>query len=196
MQIADDVERPVVVPLVVPQGRPLNRGRLDFLGRVEDEDVREALPLQPPDRPAQLRFLLPDHVRPEVPVLPATVSLLADLLGQVEDQGHRKAVVLPSKLDQRLAGLGLDVGGIHDGQMSQGQPLSGDEVQNLECLVGRRLVVLVVADHSTAGIGRKHLRGQEVLAGKGALARAAGADEDDEGEVGDGDGHSCYSVAS
>ncbi len=134
----------------------------------------------------KLRLLLPDDVRPEVPVLPAAVPLFADLLGQVEDQGHRKAVVFPSKLDERLAGLGLDVGGVHDGQFAQGQTLPGDEVQQLECLVGHGLVVLVVADHSPAGIGREDLRRQEVLAGEGALARAAGADEDDEGEVGDG----------
>ena len=138
-------------------------------------------------RPAKLRLLLPDDMRPEVPVFPAAVPLLADLFGQVEDQGHRQAVVFPSKLDERLAGLGLDVGGVDDGQMSQGQPLSGDEMQQLERLVGHRLVVLVVADHPPAGIRREDLRGQEVLAGERALARAAGADEDDEGEVGDGD---------
>ena len=189
MHIADDVERPVFVPLVVPKRSPLDRRRFDLLGGIEDEDVREALPLQPPNGSAKLRLLLPDDVRPEVPVFPAAVPLFADLLRQVEDQGHRQAVVFPGKLDERLAGLGLDIGGVDDGQLAQGQPLSGDEVQDLECLVRDRLVVLVVADHAPAGIGRQHLGGQEVLAGEGALARAAGADEDDEGEIGDGDGH-------
>ena len=87
MQIADDVERPVFVPLVVPKRGPLDDRRLDFLGRVEDEDVREAFPLQSPNGPPQLRLLLPDDVRPEVPVLPPPIPLLADLLGQIEDDG-------------------------------------------------------------------------------------------------------------
>ena len=118
VQIADDVKRPVFFPLVVPEWGPLDDSRLDLLGRVEDEDVREALPLQTPNGSTQLRLLLPDDVRPEAAVLPAPIPLFADLFGQVEDQCDRKAVVLSAKLDQRLAGFGLDVGGVHDGQMS------------------------------------------------------------------------------
>ena len=81
-------------------------GRLDFLGRLEDEDVRETFPLQPPDRPPQLRPLLADDVRPKVPVVPATVPLLADLFRHVEDDGDREAVVLPSKLTSGLRASG------------------------------------------------------------------------------------------
>ena len=156
--------------------------------------MREALPLQSPERPAKLRLLLADDVRAEVPVVPAAVPLLADLLRQVEDDGHRQAVVFPGKLDERLAGLGLDIGGVDDRQSPQGQPLAGDEVQHLEGLVRHRLVVLVVADHAPAGVRREDLGRQEVLAGEGALARAAGADEDDEGEVGDGNTHKATGV--
>ena len=66
---------------------------------------------------------------PKVPVVPIAVPLLADLFRHVEDEGDREAVLLPSKTDQRLAGLGLDVGGVHDGETAQRQPLAGDEVQ-------------------------------------------------------------------
>lgn len=52
------------------------------------------------------------------------------------------------------------------------------------------LIVLVVADHATAGVRRENLGGQEMLAGKRTLAGAAGADQDDERQVGDGDSHS------
>ena len=110
------------------------------------------------------------------------VPLLADPLGQVEHDGHRQAVVLPGQLDERLAGLGLDVGGIDHREPPQGQPLAGDEVEHLEGLVRDRLIVLVVADHPPAGVGREDLGRQEVLAGERALARAAGADQDDEAE--------------
>ena len=44
-------------------------------------------------------------------------------------------------------------------------------------------------DHRPAGVGREDLGRLEVLAGERALARAAGADQDDEGELGDLDVH-------
>ena len=49
------------------------------------------------------------------------------------------------QLDQRLARLRLHVGGVDDRQAAGGQTLGGDEVQRLEGVAGRRLVVLVVA---------------------------------------------------
>ena len=84
------------------------------------------------------------------------VPLVADPLGQVEHDGHRQAVILPGQLDQRLAGLGLDVGGVDDRQPPQGQPLAGDEPEHLEGVLGDGLVVLVVADHRP---GRRRTRG-------------------------------------
>ena len=60
--------------------------------------------------------------------------------------------------------------------------LRGDEVEHLEGVVGDGLVVLVVADHAPAGVRRENFGRQEVLAGERALARAAGADQDDEGQ--------------
>ena len=192
VQITDDVKRPVFIPLVVPEWGPLDDSRLDLFGRLEDEDVREAFSLQSSNGSTQLRLLLPDDVRTEVPVFPAPISLLADLFGQVEDQCDRKAMVLSAKLDEQLAGFGLNVRGIDDRQTAEGQPLSGDEVQNLECVIRRRLGILIVADHPPARIGGQHLSGQEMFAGEGALARATGADQDDEREIGDRDGHGRY----
>ena len=194
MQISNDVKRPLFVPLVVPKRRPLDDSRLNFLRGLEDEDVRKAFSLHPPNGSPQLRPLLPNHMRAKVPVLTALIPLLADPFRQIEYDGDRKAVVLPAKLDQRLAGFGLNIGGIDDGETAKGQPLAGDEVQNLECVVRHRLLVFVVRDYSPAIIRRQYLGGPKVLAGEGALARATGADEDDEGEVGDGDGHKATRI--
>ena len=69
------------------------------------------------------------------------------------------------------------------------QPLRRDEVQGLEGVVGDGLVVLVVADHRPIGVRREDLGGLEMPPGERALARAAGADEDDETEFGDCDPH-------
>ena len=183
VDIADDVEWAVLVPLVVPQRNTLDGRRLNLLGRVEHKDVPEALPLEPPQRPSELRLLVADDVRAEVPVGSLAVALQTELLWEVENNCYRQAMVLPGQLHQRFASLGLDVRGVDHREPPQGQPLPGDEPEHLERLVRDRLVVLVVADHAPAGIGREDLRGLEVAAGEGALARAAGADQDEEAEI-------------
>ena len=45
--IADDIERPVFVPQVDPQGHPLDGGCFHFLRRVEHEHIPEAFAFQP-----------------------------------------------------------------------------------------------------------------------------------------------------
>ena len=84
-------------------------------------------------------------------------------LGQVEHDRDRQHVVLAGQRDQRLAGLGLHVGGVDDGQPPARQPLAGDEVQHLERVVGRGLVVLVVGDQAAAEVGREHLGRRKCL---------------------------------
>ena len=181
---------PCSSPLVVPQRHPLDRR-----------------PLRPPRAsPARRRAGSPPARGPAATAAVATAGCGRRAgrspgrpergcapgrarSGRFEHDGDRQAVVLPGQLDQRLAGLGLDVGGVDDRQPPQGQPLGGDEVQHLERVVRDRLVVLVVADHAPAGVRREDLGGQEVLAGERALARPAGADQDDEGELGDRDLH-------
>lgn len=81
------------------------------------------------------------------------VPLVADRFGQVENDGHRQAVILTGQRDQRFACLGLHVGGIDNGQPACRQPLGGDEVQHLKGVVRRRLLVLVVANESAAVVG-------------------------------------------
>ena len=185
MDVADDVERPVLASPVIPERHLLDGGGVHLLGGFHDEDVSEALLAEPPERPPQLRRLVADDVRAEVPVGAVPVAFLADPLGHVEHERHGQAVVLPGQLDERLAGLGLDVGGVDDRQPSQGQPLAGDEVEYLEGVLGDGLVVLVVADHPPAEVRREDLGGPEMLAGERALAATAGADQDDEGQLGD-----------
>jgi hypothetical protein len=89
--------------------------------------------------------------------------------------------------------VGLDVGGVDDGEQAPGEALAGDGVEEVEGVVAGALVVVVVGDEAAAMIGAEDLGGLEVLAGEGCLARAGGADEGDDGEVGDlelhGHGH-------
>ena len=112
------------------------------------------------------------------------------LSGRFEDDRHRQGsgTAGPAR-PGACPGFGLDVGGVDDRQPAQRQPLGGDEPEDLEGVLGDGLVVLVVAHHPPAGVRREDFRGQEVPAGERALARAAGADQDDEGQLGDFDGH-------
>ena len=158
-------------------------------GESSTKTCRKPSRWSPAQRPSELRLLVADDVRAEVPLGSLAVALQAELLGEVEHDRHRQAVILPGQFHQRLAGLGLDVGGVDHREPPQGQPLPGDELEHLERLVRDRLVVLVVADHASAGVGREDLRGLEVPAGERALARPAGADQYDEAELGDLDRH-------
>ena len=164
--------------------------------RVEDKNVAESLFPERPQRPPQLRLLVAHDVRAEVTCGPIAVPLVAEPLRQVEHDGYRQAVVLPGELDERLASLGLHVRGIDDREPPQRQPLGGDEPQHLESLNRDRLVVLVVADHGPAGVGREDLGRLEVPARERALARSAGANQDDEAEAGDLDGHGLFSLST
>ena len=98
------------------------------------------------------------------------------------------AVELSRQRDQRLARLGLHVGGIDDREQAAREPLRRDEVQHLEGVTGRRLVVLVVGDQAAARVGRKHFGWLEVLAGERGLARSRGSDQHDERKLGDFEG--------
>ena len=135
VNVADDVERSVFAAAGRSRAaRARSWPHSTSSSRIEHEDVPESLALQPSQRPPELRALLPDHVRAEVAVGSALVPLLADLLRQVEDNGHRDAVELTRDLDERLARFGLDVRGVNDGQPAQRQPLAGDFVQQRESL--------------------------------------------------------------
>jgi hypothetical protein len=83
-------------------------------------------------------------VRPEVPIGPRGVAIQAELLRHVEDDGDREHVVGTGELDERSTSLALHVRGVDDRELAGGEPLARDEVQGVEGVLRRRLVVLVV----------------------------------------------------
>jgi hypothetical protein len=56
-------------------------------------------------------------------------------------------------------------------------------------LSGFDIRIQPLANQAPASVRRRHVSGREVLAGERGLARTAGANQDDEGQVGDGDSH-------
>src|SRR5207245_9575572 len=73
-----------------------------------------------------LPILLANDVGAEVAIVAQAVALVTEPLGQVQHDGDRQAMVLPRKLDERLAGLGLHIRGVDDRQAAQAQPLRRD----------------------------------------------------------------------
>ena len=135
VNVADDVERPVFVLAIVPQRLPLDDGRVDFLLRLEHVHVPEAFAPQAAKRPMQLAPLVANDVRTEVTIGSGSVPLVADALGQIQDDRDGEHVILARQRNERLARLGLDVRRIDDSQLGAGQASRGDEVQRRESVV-------------------------------------------------------------
>jgi hypothetical protein len=152
VNVSDDVDGAVLVAFVVVERHALDPCGFHFLWALQHEDVPKALFGQTTQGPAQLGLLLANHVAAEVALVTEPIPLLTDLLGQVQHDGDRKAVVLPGEGDERLARFRLHVGRLDDRQAAQGQPLPGDEVQDLEGVVRHGLIVFLVADRRSAGV--------------------------------------------
>ena len=180
VHVADDVERTVLVAEVVHQLLAHERRGLDLLDRPEDVDGAEPLTLEALERAPELVVLPLDDVGAEVPVGACGVALDADAGRQVQHHGDRQDVVRLGERDEALAGAGLHVRRVDDRQPAQLEPLADDELQDLERVLGRGLVVLVVGDQPAAEVARDDLGRLEVLGGERRLARAAHSDQDDE----------------
>ena len=136
-------------------------------GDREHEDVAEALAPEAAQRAAQLLQLLPDDVRAEVAVRPRAVALLAELLRA--GRGRSRPAGSGTRRPARPAACAPPAGRSSRRRPSAGRAASRlrrDEVQHLEGVVGRRLVVLVVGHQAAAEVGREHLGRLEVLAGR------------------------------
>ena len=148
--------------------------------------MAEALPLQPASERSHLAPLLTNHMRAEVPVGSSTVALLAELLRQVEYDGHRQHVDSRASSTSGLRASGCDIRGVYHCQIAARQALGRDGVQDLEGVLGGRLVVFIVGDEPAAEIRGEHFGRLEVLPCKARLARTRRADEYHERQFGNG----------
>lgn len=192
MDVADDVEGAGEVGQVVEALLGDDGGVLDVRDAAQDVHLAEALALQAADRSPQFTDVaLDDPDRHVGPVGAGRVALGAHLLGHVEDDGDGQHVVLLRQVDQLPPAVLLHTRRVDDRATAGGQALARDVVQDVEGVLRRATVVLVVGDQAPAEVRGDHLGRLEVPAGEGGLAGTRGADEDDEGEVGDGKSPSC-----
>ena len=121
---------------------------------------------------------------PKVPLRPVTIALLAQPLGQVENDRDGQDVILSGERDEGLPRLDLHVGRVHDRELPAREPPARDEMQRGERVGRGRLVVLIVRDEAAAIVRRQHLGGLEVLRGKRGLPAAGRSDQDHERQLG------------
>lgn len=189
VDVTDDVERPTIECAVVPQRLADDRGRVDLLLRVQDEDLAEPLSLQIAQVPLQGNALAADDVRPELPGRATGVTVVTEPLGNIEHDRDGKDVLLPSELHEGPARLRIDVRRVHDRQAATSETFGGDLVKEVKGVARSVLAVLIIGDDAAAGVGGDNLRGLELPARKGGLAGAGGSDEGDETEFGQVDAH-------
>ena len=73
-----------------------------------------------------------------------TIPIFADTIAQVEHESDWENVIVACELNEWLARFGLDVGGVNNGQFTGRKTFSGDEVQDLEGIFRRGLIVFIV----------------------------------------------------
>jgi hypothetical protein len=162
VDVADDVERSVLVGTVVPQAGSADRRLVDPLRRVEHVDLPEPLLAHPSQAAMELAHLVADHMGPEVAIGTGSIALLAQALRKVEHDRYREEVVFAREPHELGAVLAPDVRSIDDRQPPAGHPLASDEMEDLESIVSGALVVLVVGHESPAAIRGQHLARKEM----------------------------------
>lgn len=189
VDVADQIERSVLVLAIVVERLAHDLRRFDVLDRLQDIRVAEPFASEVAERAAQRRGPAAHDVRPELAIGTRRIALVADLLRHVEHDRDRQDVVRARDLEQLLAAALLDVRGVDDGEPALREPFARDVVQHVERFVRRGLVVFVVGHEPAAEVRRKHFRRLEVLARERRLPGAGGADQRDERKLGNLDLH-------
>ena len=169
MHIADDVERAVLLLAIVPQRLPLNHRCLDFF-HVQHVNVPESFFLQTAKRTPQILPLVLDDPWLQLCDRSSACCGPGKFFPAPGTQSPPAARDIGEPAPAALSRFGLHVGRIDHRQPSSRQPLSRDEVQNLESVFAGRLIGLIVGNQAPAVIGRNNLRAQEMLPRKRRLA--------------------------
>src|SRR5690606_33541029 len=153
VDITDDVERPRI--LVLDDG--IDPLQLDVLRILDDVQSRDPLFLIAFKEFFQghLELLpLPHEDLYGTGILPDSVSLQAHVQRRVDDQGMHTITPAVCQVDQHLAVLLLEEGGVHGDPTAHRHPALNDLVTSLEGPLRGRLIALIVADEFTTPVRR------------------------------------------
>src|ERR1700733_6714928 len=126
MDVADNVERPVVRALIGPERLARHGGCLDTLRRAQLPDLPETFALQTAQAFANLGNHALNDLAAELPVGTRLVALDADVYARLDHQRDRKRVPAPRDLDPALAVCRTHVGRVDHGQFAMFEPFLGN----------------------------------------------------------------------
>jgi hypothetical protein len=144
--VADDIERTVVVSLVGPKRLARECGGVDARGAGKLPDLAKTLALQATKAATYLRDHALDHLTAEGAARPRLVALDANVDAGIEDDRNRQGMPLSRQLDPGLAIGGAEVGGVDNSEFSSLQSLAADFADQIEGIGGSTLVGLIVRD--------------------------------------------------
>ena len=153
VDVADDVERPVIAATIRVERLANDRDRVDGFDALENVD--DAIPLAPEilERlPLQVIIMVFDP-RSVGAVGTRAISFEADRGREIENDrdGQRGDISAPKRCRARLVLLGPEIRCVDDGRGRRPlQAFGRDRIENLERLRGDALVALVVADERAA----------------------------------------------
>jgi hypothetical protein len=138
--------------------------------RAHEVNAVETLVRQPANSASQRLVLSSDDVGGDLPIGAAGGSLDAEVDWQIEDDGHALDLVLLRTVHYMSTGERIDVGGVDHRQPTLREPFADDEVQDVEGVRSRVLIVLVVGYQPAAYVARQYLIAGEVTVSKARLA--------------------------
>ena len=191
VDVADDVERAVLVRAVVPERlRARSSTASTSSGASRTKTWRKPSRFRRRSERRSLRLLAADDVRAEGAVGPRRGSAR----GRASRAGSSTMATGRQWYSRARATSGLRASGctlVASTTVSRPRPAA---CAAMKCSTSKASLVAAWSFSSSrhepaAGVGREDLGRLEVLAGERGLARARGADQDDEGQLGDGDLH-------
>jgi hypothetical protein len=127
------------------------------------------------------KLVLPlNHGTPHCPFA-RLVPFQAFLQRDVEEQDDARHLILPRQVQQVLAGLQGEGGGVHHAEAIQAEPLLDQEMNEGEGLSLIPLVALVVANAPAGPVRGDDLRGAELVLREGGLAAGRRSAKDHDG---------------
>src|SRR5579859_7121247 len=102
MHVTNDVKGAMFMPEVGPEVRALKLNGCNLLGRVQDEDVVEALIFEAAQGFTELHGLIAHNMRAKVAIRAQAIALMADTVRQVKDNCYRQTMIFACKFEQRL----------------------------------------------------------------------------------------------
>ena len=121
--------------------------------------------------------LVTHDMRAKVAIGTFGISLMAEPRLQIQYNDHRDYVIFTGQIEEPAPSIGLNVSRVYHNEFAQRQSFPGNVMQQLKGVFCNRLIVIIVGNHSAAGVGGENLCRFEMLMRERCLTAAGGTDE-------------------